>query len=247
MQVDEYRKLAELESEMWYFDALHRRIMFPLSPFYGQVARLLDTGCGTGGLIRALRRANPQWHITGLDFSALACSIARQTTDAEIVEGSITALPFEDASFEILTCADVLSHISDGNLALREFSRVLRPGGVLVINVAAYQWMWSYHDDAVQTRHRYRRSELVRMVKDCGLIPFQASYANMIIFPLIIARRKVLPPMAPTSDVQTYSPLVDSFCGGMAEVEYQWLKRGGSFPTGCSVFLAARKPLDPEL
>jgi hypothetical protein len=79
------------------------------------------------------------------------------------------------------------------------------------------------------------------MVKDCGLRPSLASYANMIIFPLIIGRRKVLPPSSPTSDVQTYSPLVDAFCGKMAQFEYQWLKRGGTFPTGCSVFLAARK------
>lgn len=242
MQIDEYRKLAELESKMWYFSALHQRMMIPLKPLQGKPARLLDAGCGTGGLIRAIREQEPSWSITGIDFSPLACSLASQTTDVDILEASITALPFGDESFDILTCADVLSHIDDGSLALREFSRVLRPGGFLVINVAAYQWMWSYHDDAVQTRHRYRRSELVGMVKDCGLTPVQASYANMLIFPLIIARRKVLPPRSPSSDVQAYSPLVDGLFGTLAAMESGWLKQGGTLPTGCSVFLAAFKP-----
>jgi ubiquinone/menaquinone biosynthesis C-methylase UbiE len=241
MQIDEYRKLAETEDGMWYFHALNQRMLLPLQPWRGKPARVLDAGCGTGGLIRTLSSEEPQWTITGLDFSPIACSLARESTSAETVEGSITELPFPGASFDIVTCADVLSQVPDGSMALREFERVLRPGGVVVINVAAYGWMWSYHDQTCETHHRYRRSELLRMVRACGLRPLQASYANMFVFPLIIARRKILPPKAATSDVQQYPVAVNSFCGAMARLEHAWLRRGGSFPTGCSVFLAASK------
>ena len=157
------------------------------------------------------------------------------------MEGSITELPFPGGSFDIVTCADVLSQVPDGSTALREFARVLQPGGVAVINVAAYRWMWSYHDETCESYHRYRRSELRHMVQACGLRPLQASYANMLVFPLIIARRKLLPPRAATSDVQQYPIAVNSFCGAMARLEHAWLRRGGSLPTGCSVFLAASK------
>jgi hypothetical protein len=64
----------------------------------------------------------------------------------------------------------------------------------------------------------------------------------MIIFPLIIARRKFLPPKAATSDVMIYSPLVETMFASMAKLEYTWLQLGLSFPAGCSVFLAASKP-----
>jgi len=242
MQLDEYRKLAETEDRMWYFHALHQRMLLPLQQWRGKPASVLDAGCGTGGLIRSLSSQEPHWTITGLDFSPIACSLTRERTSAEIVEGSITKLPFPKCSFDIVTCADVLSHVKDGSLALHEFARVLRPGGVAVINVAAYRWMWSYHDEQVETRHRYRRSELMSMARSSGLRPLRASYANMIIFPLIIARRKFLPPKAATSDVMIYSPLVETIFASMAKLEYAWLQLGLSFPTGCSVFLAASKP-----
>jgi ubiquinone/menaquinone biosynthesis C-methylase UbiE len=241
MHIDEYRKLAEIEDVMWYFHALNQRMLLPLQPWRGKPARVLDAGCGTGGLIRSLSRQEPHWSITGLDFSPIACSLARESTSVETVQGSITDLPFPQASFDIVTCADVLSQVPDGSTALREFARVLRPGGVVVINVAAYRWMWSYHDETCETHHRYRKSELLRMVRACGLRPHQASYANMFIFPLIIARRKLFPPRAATGDVRQYPILVNIFCRSMAHLEHAWLRHGGILPTGSSVFLAARK------
>jgi ubiquinone/menaquinone biosynthesis C-methylase UbiE len=241
MQIDEYRKLAETEDTMWYFHALNQRMLIPLSPWHGKQARVLDAGCGTGGLIRALQNYSPDWKITGLDFSPVACAYARETTRAEIVEGSITELPFANQTFDILTCADVISQVNDGGLALKEFARVLRPKGILVINVAAYQWMWSYHDNTCETQHRYRRSELCKLLKANGLQIIHASYANMFIFPLIILRRKVLPPQSATSDVQRYHPLVNAICGTLGRVENSWITGGRSFPTGCSVFVVATK------
>jgi SAM-dependent methyltransferase len=241
MQIDEYRKLAETEDTMWYFHALNQRVLIPLAPWHGKQARVLDAGCGTGGLIRALQKYSPDWTITGLDFSPVACAYARETTRADIVEGSITELPFANQTFDILTCADVISQVKDSGSALKEFARVLRPNGILVINVAAYQWMWSYHDNTCETQHRYRRSELVRMVKSFGFLPLQATYANMFIFPLIIARRKIFPPSRPTSDVQSYPALIELLCGNLSKIEQSWLQKGASFPTGCSVFLVAKK------
>lgn len=241
MQIDEYSKLAELEESMWYFKALHRRMLLPLSDWQNRKANVLDAGCGTGGFILAMQEFAERWQITGLDFSPVACDLAKSKTQAEIIEGSITDLPFAGNLFDIITSADVIAHVDDAFIALKEFARVLRPGGIAVINVPAYQWMWSYHDEAVQTRHRFRRSELRRMVENAGLKPLIDSYANMLIFPMIIARRKLFPPPSSSSDVQANSYFVDQFCGNLAQLEYIWLQKGISLPTGCSVFLAAQK------
>jgi SAM-dependent methyltransferase len=242
MHIDEYRKLAEVEDAMWYFPALNQRMLLPLRDWRGKSANVLDAGCGTGGLIRFLQQKEPDWLITGLDYSELACSLARERTDATILEGSITDLPFPDRHFDIVVCADVISQVEDAGKALSEFARVLKRGGMVVINVAAYEWMWSYHDDTCETKHRFRRSKLLKMIRISGLNPEVASYANMLIFPFVIARRKIFLPASPTSDVKTYSPFVENVFGSLAQFEHQLISHGGSLPTGSSVFIAARKP-----
>jgi hypothetical protein len=83
---------------------------------------------------------------------------------------------------------------------------VLKPGGLLVINVAAYEWMRSYHDAQMDTRHRFRRSELACLLQKAGFEVTISSYANLLIFPLIIARRKIFVPANPSSDVKPYPP-----------------------------------------
>ena len=241
MQLDEYRKLAEVEDSMWYFHALNRRMLLPLAELAKQEASILDAGCGTGGLIRAMQQFEPGWQITGLDISPLACTYARERTTATIREGSVESLPFHANQFDAVVSADVLYHINDTSKALEEFGRVLKPRGILVVNVPAYNWMWSYHDDLVDTKHRFRRSELAFLLKEAGFEVTISSYANLLILPLIIARRKIFVPANPSSDVKPYPPLIEAFCGSMAALEYGALRRGFSLPAGNSVFIAARK------
>ena len=231
---------------MWYFHSLSRRLahwlarMLPSGP-----ASVLDAGCGTGGLIKSLRAANPAWRITGLDFMPLACELARERTGVEIVQGSITALPFGDGAFDAVVSADVVCQVEDGAQALREFARVVRPGGAVLVNVPAYRWLWSYHDDACQTKHRYTRTELTALFRTAGLEVGFASYANLFPLPLIVARRKLFPPAQATSDVQVYPAPIEAMFAGMAALEHGWTKRGRPAPAGSSVFVAGVKPGNP--
>jgi SAM-dependent methyltransferase len=219
MQTDDFRELAEVEDSMWYFHALNRRMLLPLAELSKQNAIVLDAGCGTGGLIKALQCVGAPWTIKGLDYSPVACSYARQRTSVPIEEGSI----------------------DDASVALAEFRRVLKSGGILAINVAAYNWMRSYHDDLMDTRHRFRRSELVNLLRQAGFAVTLSSYANMLLFPLIFARRKIFVPRHPTSDVKPYPPLIDAFCSSMAAMEHLLLRVGIKLPAGNSVFIVARK------
>ena len=241
MQADELQRLAEVEDSMWYFKALNRRMLLPLAELADREASILDAGCGTGGLIKALQAYGPQWKISGLDYSPVACAFAQTKTSAPIKQGSIEEIPFPDKQFDAVVSADVISQIEDGSIALQEFARVLKPGGILALNVAAYQWAWSYHDEINDTRHRFRRSELVALLIKAGFKLTLSSYANMLIFPLILAQRKIFTPANPTSDVKPFHPLVDSFCGSMASLEYWALRKHITLPVGNSVFIAARR------
>lgn len=255
MQVDEYRKLAETEDRMWYFRALHRRLahwLARLLPADGLAGarpskgrpdiRILDAGCGTGGFLKSLRGQRPGWTLTGVDVSPLACQLARERSGTEVHEGSITALPFADASYDGIVTGDVLYHVEDVALALREFARCVKPGGVVIVNEPAYRWLWSYHDDAVESKHRFTRPELVVLLRSAGLEVVFASYTNMLMLPLVVLRRKIFPPAKPTSDVKLYPAPVEAMFSAMTWLEQAWTGRGLPLPAGSTVFVAAVKP-----
>ncbi len=243
MQLDEYRKLAEVEERMWYFRTLNRRMahwlgrLLPAGP-----ARVLDAGCGTGGLIKALQQTNPVWRVTGLDFSPVACELARERTRAEVVQGSIMELPFGPGGFDAVLACDVLSQVDDDALALRECARCVRPGGPVLANVPAYPWLRSYHDVATETKNRYTKMRLTDMFRAAGFEVVFATYVNSLTLPLLIARRKVFKPTNPTSDVHLYPAPVEAVFRGMTTLEYQFTRRGWPLPAGSSVFVAGRKP-----
>jgi SAM-dependent methyltransferase len=242
MQPDEYRKMAEVEDAMWYYRALHRHVERSLAHHLPAQARVLDAGSGTGGLLRRLHRTRPEWRLTGIDFSPLACELARERVPAEILLGSIGALPFADASFEAVTSCDVVCQVADPVQAVREFHRCLKPGGLLVLTMPAYQWMYSYHDREVGNLRRYSRKEVGGLLAAAGFSVVGNTYWNMLPFPLAVLRRKILPPAEPTSDVGLFPAPVEAAFNGLMAVEHAWLGAGGQCPFGNSVLTVARKP-----
>lgn len=248
MQSDEYLKLAEVEDGMWYFRSLHGHVRRALGA--GLTARpaapvtVLDAGCGTGGLILRLRAAQPEWRYAGLDFMPLACELARRRCGAgvDVQVGSITDLPYPDGHFDAVVSADVICQVTNPERAMAEFFRVLRPGGRVVINVPAYMWMWSYHDDSCQTKHRYTRPELAALFAGAGFTEGWTTHWNALPFPALWAKRKLFRRATDTSDVKRYPAPVEAFGRGLMALEHAWLRAGGRWAWGTSVFGTARKP-----
>ncbi len=242
MEPAEYRRLAAVEDTMGYFRALHGHVHVALDRHLGgRPARILDAGCGTGGLIRRLTEFEPRWSWVGVDQSTLACELARGRCEAEIREASVTALPFAPAEFDAVVSADVLYHVEDDATALREFARVLRPGGVAVLNVPAHRWLWSYHDVATHAERRYARSELRAKLVAADLDVVRLTHWNALLLPLVWARRKVLPPPAGGSDVQAYSLPVELLFEAAMALERGWLGLEGNFVFGSSLLAVAKK------
>ena len=96
--------------------------------------------------------------------------------------GQGEALPFPDGAFGLVTAFGVLEHIEDDAGAVREWARVLRPGGQLVLLTSAYRWMWSGHDVSNHHVRRYRRHKVGDLVRRAGLEPQRVSYANAALF-----------------------------------------------------------------
>jgi SAM-dependent methyltransferase len=248
MESGEYTRLAQVEDTAWYFRTLHRHVERELSCRLAAEAAILDAGCGTGGLIRRLA-SRRGWKLTGVDLSSLAIELARKRcdTNADLREGSITALPFENDAFDAVVSADVLYQLEDDWAALRELHRVLRPEGVLVVNVPAYQWLWSYHDEAVRGRRRYGHGELREKMARAGFVPARVTHWNMLPLPLIIARRKLFSPARTGSDVQQLPALIEAGLRGAMAIETACLAVLGALPAGSSLLAVAEKRARSEI
>jgi SAM-dependent methyltransferase len=242
MEEAEYFKMAEVEDRMWFYRSLHGHIARLLAErLEGRSAAVLDAGCGTGGMIRHLEGAMPAARLTGLDLSPLACRLARGRVRAPIVDGSVAAMPFDAAAFDAVVSADVLYELDDPAAALAEFSRCLRPGGWVVLNLPAYRWLWSYHDVAVRSKHRFVRSEVAGLLRAAGFTVELTTHWNALLFPVIVAKRKLFARATDTSDVKAYSAPIEATCRCLMAIEHAWLRLGGTWAWGSSILAVGRK------
>ena len=245
MDAEEYIKLVEVEDRMWYFRSLHGHVARELAAARLPAgAAVLDAGCGTGGLLLRSRTVLPEATWSGVDLMPLACDLARRRCGPaiDIRQGSVTALPYENGSFDAVVSLDVICQIRDPENAVAEFARVLRPGGVAVINVPAYMWLWSYHDEAVHTSHRYTRPEMAALLQRGPFEAVRLTHWNALPFPAIWAKRKLFAMPKDTSDVKDYSAPVDAMFRLLMALEHAWLRAGGNWGWGSSVLTVARKP-----
>ncbi len=227
---------------MWYYRALHRHVIRSLRhELAATKAHVLDAGCGTGGLLRRLHEAQPDWQLTGLDFSPLACELARERSCGEVVQASIAALPFADARFDAVVSCDVVCQVTDPARAVGEFHRCLKPGGVVVLMMPAYPWMYSYHDKEVGNLRRYTRNQVRSLMEAAGFRIVRCTYWNTLPFPLAVVRRKIFPPAVSASDVGLFPAPIEAIFNGLMALEHAWLNLGGMLPFGNSVLTVARK------
>jgi SAM-dependent methyltransferase len=225
------------EDRMWWYRALHARLCDALTRTSGSV---LDAGCGTGGFLAILRVRRPDLARFGIEWDANAASRARMKSGAWIARGSINALPFADDSFDAVVSADVLCHSAvDPPVALAELKRVLRPGGALVMNVPAYQWLLSAHDRQVHNRRRFTAPETAALLRLAGFVPVCARYWNSLLLPLMIVQRKILARGDAMSGVASFPPWLDITLHGMTRIERHLDFR---LPAGGSVLAIAGKP-----
>lgn len=237
--------MAELEGVQWWYAGMRRIARALLTPLLGEQERgtgrrLLDAGCGTGWNLQELKLFG-ETH--GVDLSPLAVAATRQR-GGRVAQGDLLALPYRSERFDVVTSFDVLYHawIKDDTQAVRELARVLKPGGLMLLKAPALKILWGAHDEAVHSRHRYTRGEMEALVRGAGLVLIRSTYANSLLFPVLLARRfldRLLDRHG--SDVALLPPLLERLFGGLLSVEAA-LVRWFNLPIGASVFAVARKP-----
>lgn len=232
---------------MWWYRALHGHLArWSGVGDAGSALRILDAGCGTGGVLKRLAAdARRPIDAYGLDFDAQACRFTSDKTDASVTRGSINCLPFADGVFDLIISADVLSNRwVEEAAALSEFRRCLTPGGRLILNLPAYDWMMGEHDRHVHNARRYTRARIARRLAAAGLTPTRSTYWNTIPFPLMAVHRKIVSRRQEASDVRLFPAPVEAAFNAATGLEALWLRTGSSLPFGGSVLVEAERSVD---
>jgi len=244
MERAEYQRLAALDRRLWWFQGLHAEMAGALARHdpWSADDRVLDAGCGTGGLLVSLRDRMPAMQLFGLELDRVAAGVAQSASGRPIVGGSVNRLPFGDASFAAIVSADVLCHrgVAEAT-ALAEFRRCLRPDGLLVLNLPAYQWMLGEHDIAVHNVRRYTAHGVRQLLVSAGFTSIWTSYWNTILFPLMALKRKLgwRGEGKPSSDVVLMPAPVERIFSAIVALEASLLGAGLRFPFGGSVLATA--------
>ena len=236
MESQEYALMDAVEHQLWWYRVLHLHLTDALKPAQG---RLLDAGCGTGGFLARLHEARPDLVLEGLEFDPNAAAIAAEKAQATITQGSILAMPYPPPRVDAAISADVLCHDGvDPAQALAELHRVLKPGGLLVLNMPAYAWMASAHDRRVHNARRSTPGEMRRWLAQAGFVDVQVRFWNSLLFPAMVLQRKILARGDAASDVAMISPNINAILLAIARME----RHLPALPWGGSILATARLP-----
>jgi ubiquinone/menaquinone biosynthesis C-methylase UbiE len=252
MQAKDFEDLYETEENLWWFAGMRRISAALLDEFCrADFENILDIGCGTGLNLEWLRRYGDPPSIKGLDVEAVALNFCRARGSSHLTRASATELPFPEASFDLVTSFDVLVQIPGEKAdekAIAEMFRVLKPGGILFVRVAAYKWMWSGHDEAINTQRRYSLPEISQKLENAGFTILRKTYANTLLFPAAVLRRHVLSRLGSSggeSDVKPFPPSMEWLNRMLTRamfLEARFLKgRRRQLPFGLSAICVARK------
>lgn len=183
MEHEHQQRYYELGRTYWWLAGKYRIIVDVVRRRFrpeGREPRILDLGCGPGNLLDYLV---PHGATYGSDFSGDALRFCAARGFLRLFRADFVRLPVRSDSFDLVTCIDVLEHLEDDRGAVSELHRVLRPRGMLVVSVPAFNFLWGDHDTLYGHHRRYTTGELRERLEAAGFRMLKLSYFE----PLFVA------------------------------------------------------------
>jgi SAM-dependent methyltransferase len=210
-------------------------------------ARLLDAGSGTGANLPFLQQYGTAF---GLELFQRGIRFAHDRGVRRLVQGSVTHLPIADASFDVVVSFDVLYCLETPfeQAAIREMSRVLRPGGYVIINTAALDMLRGDHSALGGEVRRYTKPDLRGKLEKAGFSITRLTYTNASLFPItatVRALQRLRGVKAGAGNKGDFyvppAPINALFSGALA-LEAKIIEAGLDMPIGSSLLCLAKKP-----
>jgi SAM-dependent methyltransferase len=239
--------MLEVDEHHWWYRGRRRIIRAELDRLpLPSDASVLDAGCGSG---RTLEELTDYGEVSGIELNPQAAAHARDRGMFDVRIGRLEALPWDPATFDLITCLDVIEHTPDDRLTLRELRRVSKPGGWLLVTVPAYQALWSQHDEANHHYRRYARGTLRAAAVGAGWQPRRMTSFNSLLLAPAAAVRLAKRPRSrrPNGEYALDLDIGPTWLNGALErplaIEARWLRRGRTLPAGLSLLAVLQNPL----
>ncbi len=213
----------------------------------GQDAELLDAGCGSGRQLDELARYGG---VHGIELNPLGVASSHKRGYDDVQVSAVEEMPFEDASFDVATCLDVIEHTPDDVRSLAELRRVTKPGGALIVTVPAYQALWSRHDVVNRHFRRYRRKTLREAALTAGWrVEYDTHFNSLYLAPAALVRLalRTVPEAQQRSELALTPSSLDSLLELPLRAEAALIRRGASLPAGLSLLAVLRTPGPPSM
>lgn len=242
MPEERFPVMAKLERGHWWFRAKRELAIAELARL-GVTGPAADVGCGTGAMVAALA-AHGMSPVVGIDASNSALQFASAQGSGHLALATASRLPLADSALRCLTSLDVIEHLDNDVLALREYARVVAPGGLLVLAVPAYEWAWSDHDVMLGHRRRYTAARIEQAAITAGLVVERTTYFHSWLVPLALLLRKTplrLLLRRSAEEASFVGPGVNRLLLALVAAE-RWFAKRARIPFGLSILVVARRP-----
>lgn len=179
-----YKEYYHIEREHWWFLVRNKIIMTHLRrqlPVNSPL-KILNIGIATGHTSELLTEFGT---VKSVEYDQECFEFTKASVPSlDLIQGSILELPFDDSSYDLVCAFDVIEHVDEHALAVREMQRVCKPNGLACVTAPAFEFLWNQHDIVNHYIRRYNKTLLESLFKSTGKIVFRSYFNFWLFFPI---------------------------------------------------------------
>jgi SAM-dependent methyltransferase len=231
-----------LERFHWWFTGRRRLLKSLISSLkIRRDSLIIDVGCGVGSNLDLLKSMG--FKVVGIDSEIYSLSLAKKCiSEAFLINGDLVNLPVKSDSIGLVIATDIIEHLDDDSIGIKEIHRALKHEGNVVLTVPAFKSLWGIQDVVGMHKRRYSRNEFLKKLEQAGFTVLKSSYFNFFLFfPIFFGRWLIrFFGLKIESENRINSPLINLFLKTIFSIE-PFLLKHFSLPFGVSIFCIAKK------
>jgi len=186
---ENHEQLFKLERSHFRFQNRNDLIIYTLNRYFSAAMSFCEVGCGTGFVLMGVANARPELKTVGIELYPTVLAFAQSRLPQRVFfQADARQLPYVE-EFDVVAALDVLEHLDEDELVLRNMWQCLKPSGGVLITVPAHQWLWSIHDEMACHKRRYSHSELRSKIEKAGFRLIRMTSFVSFLLPLMFVSR----------------------------------------------------------